>query len=667
MSTFSSVIRKPGQKITPKVAPRRNVQRNPARPSTPASATPDGQSANPILLTPDAVIPEPEVELAPAHVSSAAPPSSQPVINVGSLNDDHHIDAVTRRSPSTLTSGEPVQAVQTRAISPPVERNTGRDASRDGIPAVAVSTSPPRAGVKRRLTSEITPAPSEDAAVERDDPATALSQRPSASRKKRQTGADREPTLVFSQGRVTPPPLDRQSPALPRSSSRQRPDDVRDAEVLLQDATSQAAAVSELAISIETHTRSLRPRTTHHIFPTGEQADAADDETSASTTHKARRGKKKPQKGPTAEDQAMAILDAAAVAEGAKGGRWRLSTPSDAEEHQLDPLEVQMGELVKDNKLGKKSETERRMQENWTEIKQRRREDLVRRREAAAQGRQGRQTLSSNLDANVPVQDQVAHPEMMVVNGVITVTAESREVVFSERVGQVVQEDAAVALEDDRIFKYVNQGTIGKYAGLRRGTRWDDESTELFYKGLRMFGTDFMMIANMFPGMTRKQIKDKYVREERYNLVRVRENLRARQTVGLEEYARMTDQQFEDPRKIYEEIEAEEKRLREEDEQRRIQEGFSHGEADTILPSRERDTVEAEDLGEEERRGVDGEAWAPDARVIAAADAVVGAAVMPKKRQRKPRDPTKARQPKKGRKPLEGVEERIGPIDEVER
>ncbi|XP_031498518.1 transcription factor TFIIIB component B'' [Nymphaea colorata] len=45
--------------------------------------------------------------------------------------------------------------------------------------------------------------------------------------------------------------------------------------------------------------------------------------------------------------------------------------------------------------------------------------------------------------------------------------------------------------------------------------RWSNADTELFYKALRQFGTDFEMIRKLFPGRTRHQVKLKYKKEER--------------------------------------------------------------------------------------------------------------------------------------------------------
>ena len=103
--------------------------------------------------------------------------------------------------------------------------------------------------------------------------------------------------------------------------------------------------------------------------------------------------------------------------------------------------------------------------------------------------------------------------------------------------------------------------------------RWDPVSNERFFKGLRLFGTDFLMIANMFPGLTRKQIKTKFIREENADKARVHECLRTQEQTNLEEYAEMASmetEEFQTLDSIQKELEEQERQLREEDNQRRI-------------------------------------------------------------------------------------------------
>ena len=71
---------------------------------------------------------------------------------------------------------------------------------------------------------------------------------------------------------------------------------------------------------------------------------------------------------------------------------------------------------------------------------------------------------------------------------------------------------------------------------------WNDEETDRFYDALRMFGTDFFIISKMFAPKTRRQIKTKFVREERLDPTRVNDALMGKQTVpmDLNHYARQS-------------------------------------------------------------------------------------------------------------------------------
>jgi len=52
------------------------------------------------------------------------------------------------------------------------------------------------------------------------------------------------------------------------------------------------------------------------------------------------------------------------------------------------------------------------------------------------------------------------------------------------------------------------------------------DETRKFYKALEVFGTDFSMIANLFPDRNRIQIKNKFRKEEKESVEVVDECLR---------------------------------------------------------------------------------------------------------------------------------------------
>lgn len=59
------------------------------------------------------------------------------------------------------------------------------------------------------------------------------------------------------------------------------------------------------------------------------------------------------------------------------------------------------------------------------------------------------------------------------------------------------------------------------YSNRAPADRWTAEDTELFFQGLRCWGTDFAMVSRLFPTRSRRQVKNKYKREERLNPQRI--------------------------------------------------------------------------------------------------------------------------------------------------
>lgn len=68
--------------------------------------------------------------------------------------------------------------------------------------------------------------------------------------------------------------------------------------------------------------------------------------------------------------------------------------------------------------------------------------------------------------------------------------------------------------EENKYSQIMNSATFSKR---ERPERWDGDETSQFYKALSQWGTDFNLIAQLFPGRSRRQIKAKYKLEERRN------------------------------------------------------------------------------------------------------------------------------------------------------
>ena len=120
-------------------------------------------------------------------------------------------------------------------------------------------------------------------------------------------------------------------------------------------------------------------------------------------------------------------------------------------------------------------------------------------------------------------------PQVELVNGNIVLKESSL----------VMPDPAGDEEEYDDVINSAGEGGAGGAAGggpqkpatynsfLKRksGSRWGVEETWLFYKALRQCGTEFSLMQSFFPGRTRKQLKQKFIKEEREHPELVRRTL----------------------------------------------------------------------------------------------------------------------------------------------
>jgi transcription factor TFIIIB component B'' len=227
---------------------------------------------------------------------------------------------------------------------------------------------------------------------------------------------------------------------------------------------------------------------------------------------------------------------------------------------EILPNVVKMSELCKDLKTGRKSKRE-------TELRKLELEEQERKQKAQEEG-STIDTPKKTNEADANKTDPLAGPKpqagpvMRIVNGEIVLDNASLEV---DRHADAAR--AAGDLEDvveNQLTRKVNQATYGKRT---KNESWDEDMTDLFYRGLRMFGTDFMVISKLFPGRSRRQIKLKFNNEERKYPQRIKDTLLGpRENIDIATYSELTNQVYDDPKIIQQELEEEKKRIEEQHE-----------------------------------------------------------------------------------------------------
>ncbi|KAI9887784.1 MAG: Transcription factor TFIIIB component B [Watsoniomyces obsoletus] len=234
------------------------------------------------------------------------------------------------------------------------------------------------------------------------------------------------------------------------------------------------------------------------------------------------------------------------------------------EEFQIVPSEVTMADLCEDNGKGKRSTREKRLAElakQKAEQKRKEREARVTQGDAAAQqsteGAAGGATGSNARDLDQldlePRRRTRAAPGLRWVNGKMIVDDQSLQV--DRHADAALEAEELEEVEENDLTRRVTQHVWQKN---KKKARWNEETTDRFYLGLRMFGTDFLTISKMFPGFTRHQIKLKFSREEKSAEDRIRESLMGpREPMDLSVLTCNAGVEYEDPREFQKQLDRE--------------------------------------------------------------------------------------------------------------
>ncbi|KAF1972207.1 hypothetical protein BU23DRAFT_535132 [Bimuria novae-zelandiae CBS 107.79] len=255
----------------------------------------------------------------------------------------------------------------------------------------------------------------------------------------------------------------------------------------------------------------------------------------------------------------------------------RAPTPSDAEDEEIDPDEVFMGDLARRNiRFGRLSQREKKMRTiDWEEVKQRQKNkeaEQMKSREITERILREQQEKEDALrtqqeQANYELRDGKMH----IAEGSGQV---DHERIVEEMLTEVVEEDDYTNRINARSFMRDNKRHPEEFLLPGQGKRWNVKSTADFYDALRMFGTDFGMMTSLFEGVSRRSLKLKFTREEKKNPEAIKEILRQESTrlKDWDEFLRASGKKNEEYNRVEEikrKFEDEERKHREEIEEAR--------------------------------------------------------------------------------------------------
>ncbi|TKA82436.1 hypothetical protein B0A49_00035 [Cryomyces minteri] len=567
MSSFgTSAINKSNKKVAPKVVARRRPgapasaqdtsqapsvasatfgvePHNQSRATPPTSSQhvePSQSQAQDVLPTPTVTQQFPEQSNGELTISQAPSKTSRGSQSFTAAPDQ--LPPTTASAPPTATRPELCTTQQEPSESPAKRRRVGPSQ----FSQAAAPTSHPRSTVEEPLSQTLS-----EALTEAQQSAVSTSSSASLSTPVRSTtstaSGPAEPSAARVEGiaalkrkKRTPPSKPTGGASKNAAPTKKRPKRApkTPATVPVEDDDSNAQEPSaETRPSTQKRTRQPRK-------PKGATTAQPDGETQGETdqTTKPRREPRKKAASLTETENNEAPggnVEEEGEAPQRRRSRKRGGSSEDGELMQIDTSTMTMAQLTRDLHQGRKSVLETKLQAiDWTEV--------VRKRQAAAQriaeGEAATGAEGAAGDDPTNVEDRLSRagrerealqssgPRLRLVNGQMVIDETSLQV---DRHAEATRNESALEeIEGDDLTKRINSQTwINDNRrdptdrvppAHRKSDAWTVDQTDAFYAALRMFGTDFFIISKMFPPKTRRQIKLKFVREERADAARVK-------------------------------------------------------------------------------------------------------------------------------------------------
>ena len=270
----------------------------------------------------------------------------------------------------------------------------------------------------------------------------------------------------------------------------------------------------------------------------------------------------------TAEDVAAEIVTDAVLGtigrkKGTRGRRKRSPTPEGAANETITPTETKMSELCKDLRKGQKSRMAQTLQEmdeaEYAKTKGKELQSSVDAEEL--EHTEPQETDDQRIQGVTNERSTHRGPQLVIVDGEITY--EQSSLTIDRHADAAIERNAEQleSVEENDLTRHVTSFTHMK---VDRSGSWNEELTYKFYEGLRMFGTDFEMISKLFPGRSRRSIKLKFCKEEKSDYQRIKEALTGeRIPVDIDEFSRVSNTVYGDPKELEREMEKDRKELEE--------------------------------------------------------------------------------------------------------
>ncbi|KAH6964117.1 hypothetical protein HG530_003388 [Fusarium avenaceum] len=544
---MSSMFKKKGgPAFKPKIpAARRPAATAPSQPPKPPPSASLPEIAN-----------EPEPQLSPQESSQESSPKEPVAVPIDPQSQDsreHGQQPFT--PPSTIPEpAKPHDSALSQDL--PQEKSPGeahrQTDTNDAVTTIEQST----VSTTTEVVTE--PATQTKPTEEREQSQLPVAEKPHLQPREGQTSIEDAPSPVLQ----TPTPDDSEGPSSTELSTTPPPLDA-----------DQNESQTEPSVEVQTIAKPVRKTRAKRQAAQTTQDGAGTEE----STRPKKRQRKPTEEGATPKQPRKRKAPTQSGSSTPRTRRARSMTPEDSEAQLVDLQKLKMADLTKDLHIGKKfsRHDELRERERRARMKSKLGSDGERDSSATPEvSGQGEKTGSPaasspapSVPASVPAPTAPSGPQFRIVDGQIVIDQSSLAVDRHARAAAAAGDMETV--EENDFTRLITSNSFMNTSKLKGPNIWTDAETELFYRGLSMFGTDFEMISKMFPGKQRRHVKLKYNREERHCPSRITAAVVGEKTVkiDIDEYKAFTGSEFEpvenieaEQRKIQEEYEAEEKR-----------------------------------------------------------------------------------------------------------
>lgn len=173
-----------------------------------------------------------------------------------------------------------------------------------------------------------------------------------------------------------------------------------------------------------------------------------------------------------------------------------------------------MSDLTRDLRIGKKFSRHDELRDRERQDRSRLSGDVV--TKASQSPAPPPSGAGDRVTSTAPLR--AAGPQFQIVNGQIVVDQSS---LVMDRHARDAVDGPIEEVEENEFTHKVTSNSFRTGSKLRGPNHWSEDDTEKFYHALKRFGTDFEMIAQLFPGRQRRHIKMKFNREEKFSRGRI--------------------------------------------------------------------------------------------------------------------------------------------------